>query len=140
MSTKFRPDISKKNKYWISKHRYYELKHFCLQYPEWKEEYKHLSYIYGIDVADGTSKDGMRAEHVSDKADILSKISSKIRLVEDCCYETDPELYEYLMMAVTDGKSYTNLRTVYDIPCSRSSFYGRYRKFFFILSQKIHPL
>lgn len=27
-----RPELSKKNKYYISKHRYYELKHLCLQY------------------------------------------------------------------------------------------------------------
>ena len=30
MSTVIRPEISEKNKYWISKHRYYELKHLCL--------------------------------------------------------------------------------------------------------------
>ena len=40
MSTVIRPEISKKNLYWIPKHRYYELKHFCLQYPEWKKNYR----------------------------------------------------------------------------------------------------
>lgn len=30
-------ELSEKNPYYISKHRYYELKHFCLQYPEWKD-------------------------------------------------------------------------------------------------------
>ena len=33
-----RPELSKKSPYWIDKHRYYELKHFCLQYPLWKKE------------------------------------------------------------------------------------------------------
>ena len=32
-----RAEVSKKNKYYISKHRYYELKHFCLQYKEWED-------------------------------------------------------------------------------------------------------
>ena len=36
MSTTIRPELSEKNPYWIEKHRYYELKHFCLQYPIWK--------------------------------------------------------------------------------------------------------
>ena len=27
--------VSKKNKYWISRHRYLELVHFCAQYDEW---------------------------------------------------------------------------------------------------------
>ena len=39
MSTDIRPEVSVKNKYWISRHRYYELKHFCLQYGEWKQAY-----------------------------------------------------------------------------------------------------
>ena len=37
MSTVIRPELSKSSKYWIDRHRYYELKHFCLQYPIWKK-------------------------------------------------------------------------------------------------------
>ena len=33
MGTTLRAELSEKNPYWIEKHRYYELKHFCLQYP-----------------------------------------------------------------------------------------------------------
>ena len=33
MGTQIRPELSEKNLYWIDRHRYYELKHFCLQYP-----------------------------------------------------------------------------------------------------------
>lgn len=39
MGTIIRPELSEKNKYWIEKHRYYELKHFCLQYVIWKKSY-----------------------------------------------------------------------------------------------------
>lgn len=42
MGTTIRPEISKKNRYWIDKHRYYELKHFCLQYPTWKKAHSSL--------------------------------------------------------------------------------------------------
>lgn len=35
MCTNVRPNVSKKNDYYISKERYYELKHFCLQYNDW---------------------------------------------------------------------------------------------------------
>ncbi len=38
MGTDIRPEISRRSRYDISRHRYYELKHFCLQYPEWKAE------------------------------------------------------------------------------------------------------
>lgn len=39
MATRIRPELAENNKYWISKHRYYELKHYCLQYPLWKSAY-----------------------------------------------------------------------------------------------------
>ena len=39
MATTIRAEISDKNKYYIDKHRHYELKHFCLQYPSWKKAY-----------------------------------------------------------------------------------------------------
>ena len=42
MSTTIRPELSEKNQYWIEKHRYYELKHFCLQYPIWRRYYAML--------------------------------------------------------------------------------------------------
>ena len=43
MSTTIRADISQNSKYWIEKHRYYELKHFCLQYPIWHSAYISLN-------------------------------------------------------------------------------------------------
>lgn len=42
MGTVIRSELSRKNPYWIEKHRYYELKHFCLQYPIWKQSYSSL--------------------------------------------------------------------------------------------------
>lgn len=42
MATTIRPELSEKNPYWIEKHRYYELKHFCLQYPIWRKAYASL--------------------------------------------------------------------------------------------------
>ena len=35
MATLTRPELAKSNKYWLSKHRFYELKHFCMQYQDW---------------------------------------------------------------------------------------------------------
>lgn len=45
MGTTIRPELSEKNPYWIERHRYYELKHFCLQYPIWK---KHMQPWMGL--------------------------------------------------------------------------------------------
>ena len=51
MTTIIRPELSTKNKYYINKHRHYELKHFCLQHPEWKKLYSELdNYSTGVDL------------------------------------------------------------------------------------------
>lgn len=36
MATTIRPEIARSKPYHISKHRYLELRHFCLQYYEWR--------------------------------------------------------------------------------------------------------
>ena len=43
MGNIIRAEVSEKNPYWIEKHRHYELKHFCLQYPIWKKAYSSLN-------------------------------------------------------------------------------------------------
>ena len=45
MGTVIRPEVSNKKEYWISRHRYYELKHFCLQYGEWKQAYNSITML-----------------------------------------------------------------------------------------------
>ncbi len=54
MATTIRPEISQNNEYWISKHRYYELKHFCMQYPLWKAAYRllELEGVRSLDLSD----------------------------------------------------------------------------------------
>ena len=47
-----------KTEYALSKHRYYELKHFCLQYPEWKKLYFQADGWSGD--GDTTSRDGIK--------------------------------------------------------------------------------
>ena len=54
----------------------------------------------------------------------------RINLIEQTAHEADSYLYEYIIKGVTEGKSYTYLKTVMGIPCGRDMYYDRYRKFF----------
>ena len=134
MSTVIRPSISKKNEYYISKHRYYELKHFCLQYPEWKKEYREL---YLEPRAYRTYKVKYESENdmTSDLAIRRQTIHRNMEMVEQAAIETDPDLFDYILMAVTNGMSYEYLKMNKDIPCSRDTFYNRYRRFFWLLDK-----
>lgn len=42
----------------------------------------------------------------------------------------------YIFMAVTEGKTYTQLQMTYAIPCGKDMFYDRYRKFYWLLSKE----
>lgn len=130
--TDIRPELSPKNPYWIEKHRYYELKHFCLQYPNWKTM---LRDIYGI----GNPKFPRVgfSPNVSDpvlwtveKREIYH---NKIDLVEQAAKQTSEGLYVYILKAVTQGLTYENLRLMYGLPCGREMWYELYRKYFYIL-------
>ncbi len=137
MATMIRPQISERNKYYIDKHRYYELKHFCLQYKEWKKAY--LSCCESIIFA-STFEEKIMSNIPSDLtakyATLKIRYSEKINLIERTAMNTDPDLYPYILKAVTEGLSYTYLKSRLEIPCSRDTYYSRYRKFFWLLSQE----
>lgn len=133
MSTTIKPSISKKNPNYISKHRYYELKHFCLQYPEWRKELEKLYLEPGSLKMDYT-KSPDPSDRTADMAIRRMKLKKKMELVEQAAIATDPELANYILVAVTDGMSYEFLRMKLGIPCCRDSFYECYRRFFKVLS------
>ena len=135
MATVIRPEISTNNKYYIDKHRYYELKHFCLQYLSWKRTYRALEELYINTsaferVPGGDNVIDLTAKHAIKKA----QYSERINLIEKTAMDADEDLYIYILKAVTEGLSYTYLRTKMGIPCGRDMYYDRYRRFFWLLS------
>lgn len=137
MGTTIRPELSEKNPYWIEKHRYYELKHFCLQYPIWKKAYLSL---------DGLAKRptdlalfvGQRnpGDPTVRCAEARSFYADRMELVERVAIGTDAELGNYILQAVTNGISYDCLKARFDIPCCKDTYYGLYRRFFWLLNKE----
>jgi hypothetical protein len=133
MSTTIRAEISKNGKWYISKHRYYELKHFCLQYDEWRGEISCLTALSSPsgDISTGGSFTGDRTGNTAVKR---ASMRSRMEMVEQAAIAADPDIYSYILTCVTQGVSYDKLVAA-GIPCSRDYFYERYRKFFWILDQ-----
>lgn len=137
MGTTIRPTVSKKNIYHLDKHRYYELKHFCLQYNEWKKAYM----ILGDTILQST--DFERTKHDNRASgNPTAKIAAKrlrylerIELIEKTANDTDEYLAKYIIQAVTEGYTYTYFRSTLEIPCSKDMYYDRYRKFFWLLDK-----
>lgn len=136
MGTTTRPELSKKNKYYVEKHRFYELKHFCLQYPIWQKAYLSLDSMSRRpeeleavsrtnDISDPTAKIAMSKAYYAERIDMVIK----------ACKETDSELWSYILQGVTEGRSYEYLKLRQNIPCCKDVYYELFRKFFYILNK-----
>lgn len=133
MATLIRPELSLKNKYYLERHRTYELRHFCLQYPIWKKMYTSLNELKSeneiadrfFQYEDPTAQCAIAKEHYI----------TRIHMIDSCCEKADNELWFYILQGVTKGYTYEYLKLKYDIPCSRDTYYDRYRKFFWILDK-----
>lgn len=138
MATVIRPKISEKNKYHIDKHRYYELKHFCLQYKEWKKAYELCddSIIFTSNISDNSSGSVIPSDLTAKYAIRKAEYATRINMIERIAKEADDFLYPYILKAVTEELSYVHLKSRLDIPCGRDMYYDRYRKFFWLLSQE----
>ncbi len=133
MSTVLRTELSKRNKYYISKHRRLELEHFCRQYPEWKNSIL-ITYVRSIptgmphstDISDPTSEVAIR----------MVKLTGRCELIESCAIEASESLWRYILTAVTKGFSYTTMSTLFNIPCGKDMFYDALHRFYYILSER----
>lgn len=136
MGTVIRPEVSYKNQYWISRHRYYELKHFCMQYPEWKKAYKEIDGFSNKSFMEGEHVDG---GNVSDPTAVYAETRiyylERMRLVETAAKDACAELYKQLMRCATEGVSYECIRAQEPMPCGKDAFYAAYRRFFWLLDK-----
>jgi hypothetical protein len=136
MATFVRPEISENSKYWIDKHRYYELKHLCLQYPVWKSAYVAFDNPnIPLSTIDKAPTSNLPGDPTAKRAMMKAFYSEKMDLIERTAKEADRYLHDYILKAVTEGLSYTYLKTKLDIPCGRDMYYDRYRRFFWLLSE-----
>ena len=136
MGTRMRPELSDKNPYWLERHRYYELKHFCMQYPIWMRAYKELdgygdksAYIIKA-VTNRFNSDPTMA-----CADALTYYANRLGMVDRAVYDAADNLAGYIVKGVTEGLSYDILKVRYGIPCCKQVYYDAYRRFFWLLDR-----
>lgn len=130
---------SKKTGKWkIEVHEFYAALHFAYQYHEWIKVRDSMGdtskAIQYSDMPKGNIDPDPTFELVARRARVVRNID----LVERCAREADPELYEWIMMGVTnEGVNYESLYTLKGIPCSRNTYYDRRRKFYYLLSKRM---
>ncbi len=129
-------DLSVKNDYRLPRHRSYELRHFCWQYPEWKKVYEFLQNVDSLppnmDSLPHKKEPGKPTERV---AIARTYYADRIRMVEETAESTSPEMAAYILKGVAYGHSYEELRTKFAIPCDRNTYYDLLRRFFWLLDK-----
>ena len=135
MSTDIRPELSRKNPYWISRHRFYELRHFCMQYDEWKAALAAIN-VNGKDPLAGLDKpkNSGTGDPTYQMVLMREEYTNKIDMVEKAAKEGSPELGNYIFKGVTKGISFDHLMAQDQIPCCKEMYYDHYRRFFWLLS------
>lgn len=116
--------------YGISKHRYLELKNFCLQYEEKKRKIRYdgsgaINYDgmpHGQNTVNPTEREAIR--NVMNQRDC--------EMIEQAAIETNATLYPYILKSVTTGLPYEWINP----PICDKDFYGYRRLFFHYLDLK----
>ena len=98
---KMKSELSVKNQYYIPKHRYYELRHFCLQYPEWRAARNAVGCISSADIS-GVSVKQNCSDPVARAAEMRLFYENRMNMIDRIAKEADPSLYSYIFKGVTE--------------------------------------
>ena len=125
-----------KEKYNISNYRFKELYYFCLQYNEWREKLIEKRHpLKGMEYS-GTPSSGVPGDPTANIAILCADLSHKCMIIESAARLADPELYDYIIYAVTQEHiTFKYLKMQKGIPCERDRYYNSRRKFYFYLDQ-----
>lgn len=146
----------KLDEYGISKHRYRELKSFCLQYNEWRDKLKYQTDALKSQQLTGMPFVGGISDSTQCLATLRAELSKNCELVEQSMiqaittlkkgntnqylYNGDfQDIYDHLMKAVTnEDVTYTYLDQVMNIPIGRDAYYKFRRYFYYLLDNNKH--
>lgn len=129
-------ELSKKNECYLPKHRYYELKHFCFQYPEWVKIYNSLTGLstYPREIHVNERRNG-HSDPTAKVAEKKAELGDKIEMVNTIAKSIAPDMYFPLIKGITEKLNYEQLCMNYDVICSRDAYYKLYRQFFWALDK-----
>lgn len=123
--------------YKINKYRYAELRAFAIQYHTWKHYLAELTSLSAVNI-DGLPHGGGVSDPTASKADELHRLSSRIKLIEDCCLAAggDENYYAILKGVTTPNSNYNWLHMKGFCFCGRRQYYEMRYKFYYILDKE----
>lgn len=125
-------------KYKLSRFELGYAKWFSLKYPEWLEEYNSLKDSVKAIAYD---QEGHGSGKINDSTGNLAarraEIRRKMLLVEHAAYDAGGEIGEYILKSVIyEDTTFEDMKAI-GLPCERTMFYERRRKYYYLLSREI---
>lgn len=126
---------SPRSKYYLPKRIFLTVRNYCLNYDQWKKEYRESVGLRNIVAGNGGSGVG---DPTAMQAMRLKSISDRIELIEQTAYEVEPLLHPYLLTGVTKEHMTFDRLQAKGIPCERKMYYDRRRRFYWLMAERLH--
>ena len=125
-------------KYRLSRREYGYAKWFSLKYPEWLEEYNALKdSVKGISYDQEGHGAGRVNDSTGDLAAKRAEIRRKMLLVEHAAFDAGGDIGEYILKSVINEHTTFEDLKAQGLPCERTMFYDRRRKYYYLLAKEI---
>lgn len=125
-------------KYKLSKFEYGYAKWYSLKYPEWLDEYNQLKdSIKSINYDSIGHGKGLNFDATSEIATKRAALREKMLKVERAAFEAGGDIGEYIFKSVIyEDSTFEDMKAI-GLPCERTMFYERRRKYYYLLSKEI---
>lgn len=125
-------------KYKLSRFEYNYAKWFSLKYPEWLEQYNALKdSVKAISYDVEGHGSGKVTDTTADLASKRAEIRRKMLLVEHAAFDAGGDIGEYILKSVIyEDQTFEDMKAQ-GMPCERTFFYEKRRKYYYLLSKTI---
>lgn len=125
-------------KYKLSRFEYGYAKWFALKYSEWLEQYNSLKdSVKAISYDQTGHGKGSISDKTQDFATKRAELRDKMLKVEHCAFDAGGDIGEYILKSVIyEDQTFEDMKAQ-GMPCERTFFYERRRKFYWLLSKEI---
>lgn len=111
---------------------------FSQKYPEWLEEYNSLKdSVKAIAYDQEGHGSGKVNDSTGDLAARRAEIRHKMLLVEHAAFDAGGDIGEFILKSVIDEDVTFEDMKALGLPCERTMFYDRRRKYYYLLSKEI---
>ncbi len=125
-------------KYKLSRFEFGYAKWFSLKYPEWLEEYNSLKdSVKAITYDKEGHGFGQVIDSTGELASKRAELRRKMLLIERAAFDAGGDIGEYILKSVIyEDMTFEDMKAQ-GMPCERTYFYEKRRKYYYLLSQVI---